>query len=218
MKKIGLLCLALVLALGSLGVGYAAWTDQIVINGTVNTGTLCFGFDDYFLVNDPCEPPTPDWTCDVGFGNKRIVPEGKNVGCTTVTWVDLHTVEITITNAYPCYLSTVSMHMINCGTVPLRIKAVNLTYPDPYNPGYDATVALLDSVITYIPGETQYVDPAIDNVIEIKWVNGIGTQLEPDGGEHESSFHLHVLQPAKPGSQYTFTITVDAIQWDEYTD
>jgi hypothetical protein len=32
------LCLALVLAMGSLGIGYAAWTDTIYIEGTVTTG------------------------------------------------------------------------------------------------------------------------------------------------------------------------------------
>ena len=40
MKKIGLLALALILALGALGVGYAAWTDTIYIEGTVTTGSL----------------------------------------------------------------------------------------------------------------------------------------------------------------------------------
>ena len=40
MKKILLLSLALVMALGTLGVGYAAWTDRVTIGGTVNTGTL----------------------------------------------------------------------------------------------------------------------------------------------------------------------------------
>jgi hypothetical protein len=40
MKKIGLLCLALVLALGALGVGYAHWTDTINIEGTVCTGSV----------------------------------------------------------------------------------------------------------------------------------------------------------------------------------
>lgn len=40
MKKIGLLCLALVLALGALGVGYAMWWDEVTIEGTVNTGNV----------------------------------------------------------------------------------------------------------------------------------------------------------------------------------
>jgi hypothetical protein len=39
-KKIGLLCLALVLALGALGVGYASWTDKITVSGQVCTGNV----------------------------------------------------------------------------------------------------------------------------------------------------------------------------------
>ncbi len=67
-KKIGLLALALVLALGTLGVGYAAWTDTITIDGSVNTGTLDLnvveysglwmwkipgGDPEYYLTSDP---------------------------------------------------------------------------------------------------------------------------------------------------------------------
>jgi len=40
MKKIGLIAIAIVLALGALGIGYAAWTDVITITGSVNTGSV----------------------------------------------------------------------------------------------------------------------------------------------------------------------------------
>ena len=40
MKRIALISLALVLALGALGLGYAHWSDTIFITGTVNTGSL----------------------------------------------------------------------------------------------------------------------------------------------------------------------------------
>jgi predicted ribosomally synthesized peptide with SipW-like signal peptide len=40
MRKVGLIALALILALGSLGVGYAMWSDTVTINGTVNTGNV----------------------------------------------------------------------------------------------------------------------------------------------------------------------------------
>lgn len=40
LKRMGLLALALVLALGSLGVTYAAWTDSVYVVGTVHTGNL----------------------------------------------------------------------------------------------------------------------------------------------------------------------------------
>jgi len=40
MKKIGLICLALVVALGALGTGYAMWYDTVTISGTVKTGSV----------------------------------------------------------------------------------------------------------------------------------------------------------------------------------
>ena len=40
MRKLGLLLMILVLALGTLGVGYSAWTDTITVAGTVNTGNV----------------------------------------------------------------------------------------------------------------------------------------------------------------------------------
>jgi len=47
MKKIGFLIIALVLALGTLGVGYAAWTDEVIITGSVDTGSLDLVVEDY---------------------------------------------------------------------------------------------------------------------------------------------------------------------------
>jgi len=41
------LLLALVVALGALGVGYAMWSDTITIDGTVNTGTVDINVDNY---------------------------------------------------------------------------------------------------------------------------------------------------------------------------
>ncbi len=40
MKKLGLLCLVVVLALGALGAAYSMWFDQVVILGDVQTGSL----------------------------------------------------------------------------------------------------------------------------------------------------------------------------------
>jgi hypothetical protein len=40
MKRITILALVLVLCLGAIGVGYANWTDEIDINGDVETGTV----------------------------------------------------------------------------------------------------------------------------------------------------------------------------------
>lgn len=43
MKKIIFICVALVVALGGLGIGYAMWYDKITVNGTVTTGCVNSG-------------------------------------------------------------------------------------------------------------------------------------------------------------------------------
>ena len=65
MKKIGLLALALVLALGTLGVGYAMWFEDLIIDGTVYTGDLdadwsieTFGDDE---TKDSAVHPSTSW-------------------------------------------------------------------------------------------------------------------------------------------------------------
>ena len=40
MKKISMIMLALVVALGGLGVGYAMWSDTVTISGSVTTGSV----------------------------------------------------------------------------------------------------------------------------------------------------------------------------------
>ncbi|MFC2068066.1 hypothetical protein ACFLTP_03530 [Chloroflexota bacterium] len=55
MKKLGFILMALVLSLGVLGVGYAGWTDNIFINGTVNTGNVeleLYEFSDTIVYKD----------------------------------------------------------------------------------------------------------------------------------------------------------------------
>jgi len=52
MKKIGLICLALVMALGGLGVGYAMWSDTLTITGNVNTGEVVVEFTSQYDNDD----------------------------------------------------------------------------------------------------------------------------------------------------------------------
>jgi predicted ribosomally synthesized peptide with SipW-like signal peptide len=141
MKKIGLLCLALVLALGALGVGYAAWTDQITINGTVNTGSLDInpvyfsGTEvwkdvenstavNYFWVKDEAgalvwenmtQPTAPDYFLVASAG---------------ASYAGDDTVTMTYTNLFPSTYLTADV-IIHCdGTVPAIVTAdISTTEP-----------------------------------------------------------------------------------------
>jgi hypothetical protein len=227
--KFGTIFLALALCLAITGAGFAKWSDTVTIEGTVNTGTVCLEFSpNSFMAKDSNVPPPPyeeaattdlDWTCEPGFVYGSVRQLDKNVGWTTGVFSDtdgdthLDVLTVIINNAYPCYYNEISAKVHNCGTIPIKLCECQLTYPDPNNPGSFITVPLPDGTLVYIPGEDQY--GGISNVIELIWLNNTGKQLEPCE-EAEDSWEIHVLQAAKQGFTYTFTITRDGVQWNEY--
>lgn len=220
MRKISLICLALVLALGTLGIGYAHWVDTIYIEGEVTTGSLCIEFTDCDLLDDielggkPVnyggDYPTavPDFTCNNGFayepGAGYYWPLDKNVGWGAQNIsADGKTLTVTLHNTYPCYFNRLSFYLHNCGTIPLKIDHVVINGQ------------IYDGGVPYVQYDFND-DGEFD--FEIQWGNNWGEQLEPCSRSPEFSFWMHVLQPC-PQSQLdtlTFTIEIVAVQWNGY--
>jgi predicted ribosomally synthesized peptide with SipW-like signal peptide len=217
--------LTMVIALGALGIGYAAWTDTVVVTGTINAGSVCLSFEPgtYHEIYD-CGPsqfatlPDMNWSgwvtqvgstsCPDGYKFQNKPCSDKDVASITSSPVldaagNITAIQVTINNAYPHYLGHYTFEVCNCGTIPIKINA----------PVFNQNPSLL-----------------------IEYRNGTGTQLEP-GGCHEVSFFVGVTQhqgywsngtsgtwivddPSKPltpqNSKLSFTIDVSAIQWNEY--
>ena len=214
MKKIGLLCLALVLALGTLGIGYAAWIDTIYIDGTVTTGSLCWEFTSCSMA-DEIPPTNPggdagvpeylaDYTCMDGFVGQNFWRLDKNVGWGAQNIsADGKTLTVTLNNAYPCYFNMLSFYVHNCGTVPLKVDHIVI---NGLNVSSGIPLVLYD-----FNGDGAYD-------FEIEWKDNWGVQIDPCDASWEFSFWMHVLQPC-PQSQLdtlTFTIEIVAVQWNEY--
>jgi len=108
MKKIVILCLALVLVLGTMGVGYAMWDKTLFIDGTVNTGEV-----NAIFTTASCD----DTGIDPGHD--------KDVGSCTVTGAGTQTLTITITNGYPCYECTVNFTVDNTRTIPVKVQTLS---------------------------------------------------------------------------------------------
>jgi hypothetical protein len=113
-SKLGVITLALVLALGVLGVGYALWDKTLYIDGTVNTGEV--NMEILSVASD-----------DVGIDPGK----DKDVGSTTVIIdpLDNQRAIVTVTNGYPCYHNYIHFTVHNNGTVPVKLNAINITAP-----------------------------------------------------------------------------------------
>ncbi len=205
MKKIGLICLALVLALGAVGFGYAHWSDQLYVEGTVKGGQLMVGFTEV-LINETHENPNPP--PDYLDGEYL----GKDVGdvtCVFEGYREGHTgkhgyegVVVTITDAYPCYQVHITFVVDNLGSIPVIFEGVTITDPS--------------GRLTYDPDLEALVDDAGDEIINFTFVNLIGFQLEPCENT-KAEVDLHIKQEANECDTYEFRVDIEAIQYNKST-
>jgi hypothetical protein len=242
MKKILIMCLTLVLALGALGVGYASWTDTVYIDGTVNTGSVCMSILCPITSDDPSLspeqtgyiPPFPgmgqDKNARTSGPNFYINPiqTTKNVGWVTTNCPEtppgqeppvVKEVVITLHNVYPCYWNHISFGVLNCGTIPIKLDHLQFLDVDG-NPlwGHDAN----GHPINIIKQDT-YVsfDLSGNNIddLEVYWGDNWSVQIE-QGGSWDISFWLHVLQDEgidfTVPQNFTFKAAITGVQWNNY--
>jgi hypothetical protein len=209
MKKIGLLCLALVLALGTLGVGYASWTDTIFVTGTVDTGSVSIGFSKI----STSEPFGEIEDKEVGEIDGSLTGDIKcQIEYAGVPVNVYEKAEFVMTNAYPCYQTAVFLDVACCGTVPVKITSLTITMVrvDPENP-----TTILET-LTWVATATGGIfnNAAGETVFSIDVVNLVGDQLH-QGEKDVLEFDMHVKQPAEQNAMYIITITITGTQWDE---
>jgi hypothetical protein len=115
MKKLGLIILVVIMALGALGVGYAAWNGTILANATVTTGYASAAFDG-------------SYNQSLTYGNSTVVTTAGGNGSYLT---------ITVTNAYPGQVfAGIPFVVWNNGTVPMKIKDVTLPVDPQWNGGW----------------------------------------------------------------------------------
>lgn len=121
--KAGVICVALVMALANLGVGLAYWTETLTISGTVTTGVMDCHFAKISCTDNET-PCTDSENClDVG-------------SCTWIKTGD-KSLAVTVDNGYPGYECTLSFDMANGGTIPEKIKSIDI---DDVDDGIEVTV------------------------------------------------------------------------------
>ena len=213
-NKMAAIFIATMFALSGLGVAYAAWTDTLTIDGTVDTGDLCLKWREFADENPHITQLDvgPDWHCTDGMEEVWPDPELKDVGSTTFTWYDTdHKIIImTVDNAYPCYYNHVSTHIVACAdTIPLKIWKLVYTFTNTATDYQEIVEVFTHDQTVYFHGESGGLP-----VFEINWGNHFGTQMH-GGDKIDVSFEFHLLQPAEQNHVYTIMIEVVGIQWNK---
>jgi len=195
-----------------VSVGVAMWSETLRVNVAVATGEVDWEFVRGSLI----------WldACGLGPGygndwNASYLPEpgadqlDKDVGCTSVTFIDsdgdgdYDTMEVTLYNVYPWYYTHIAFKVHNDGSVPIKIWRIVIDDQEFYEIG---------------EGEGLYLDLTGDGKPDILmwWGDNFGVQLHPCKSA-DISLDITVLQDAPQGSTLTFTISFEAIQWNEYS-
>ena len=104
MKKIGFIILAVVLALGLMGAGYALWSQTLNIGASATMGTFDVNF------TNATTPPAPDGTG--GAATAVISDPGSAIG---------KTVTLTVDNAYPQWTGGFILTVTNSSSVPVTL-------------------------------------------------------------------------------------------------
>lgn len=211
MKKIGILALVLVFVVGSLGVGYATWKDDVQIDGTVHMNDFIFGILEGSVT-------TGD--------NEHLNTPIKEVGDCTAVLSDFETsvhhepvqtvgktLTIIVTGAYPCYEQYINFKLKNAGTVPAHITLVE------YSSGE----------LTWNPATSAFENAAGEAVINVAFVKDWNENCYPDLDEESVTacqqidpctevpvcLALHFKEAAEECHTYTFNIHIEAIQWNK---
>ena len=148
--KLGLICLALLICLAGMGVGYAAWTDTVTIEGEVNTGELDYGFEQYSCCCLCCpggcqsdlDQLEQNMVNSLGYQSSDELSKGleggrsPGVGCGCLNHCDIegvdtdgngHIDKLVITTDGRCCGGILHFRAYNSGTIPLKITGVNWT-------------------------------------------------------------------------------------------
>lgn len=160
MKRTKFLALALVVAVMMMGAGYAAWTDQLVINNSVSTGHL-----NVYLEEGTVEVYESDVAVDVD-GLDRDYAEA------LVDVADDHQVNVTIDNLYPGAVAKVTIPFYNDSTIPVKLDDVTFgTITDVSGKSLDAVVTIVNK--SYV-GSSVEIEPEDTEELYFEIVVGDG--------------------------------------------
>ncbi len=128
MKKTKLIALTMAVAIMLMGAGYAIWSDQVFLTTTVQTGDFNVEIEPKFLSLR---------TGDNELQNEEQAIKNDNWGFHDYDWTngkiiksDANEAVIQFTDLYPGGSVQVDLGMVNKGSIPAKLKSIDVTFLD----------------------------------------------------------------------------------------
>jgi hypothetical protein len=226
----------LIIALSIAGIVYAHWTDSVLIKGTAQMGSITFGFtsiidewDSEWYYGYP-----PDKCCATTNCYLKQPVEDSHTHETVYK-----VLQFNMTGGYGDYWGINKFTVDNAGTVPIKIQNITLILPVGFHyvkfnsvgwDVYNATNALMYEIWLY--NETNdvefvrswYGDPGCPPWALEWYLDDYG--LAPLGsingsqidklGEIYTEMCVWLPEGVQKCHTYTFTIALDAVQWNKW--
>lgn len=187
----------------------------IKVNTYVSTGEL-----DWEIMSGVSHldgPGVNDWNI-----NWTLIPDkirfqtDKDVGQTFITLIDsdgdgdYDVLNITIVNAYPWYYEHVSFIVHNNGDIPIRIWRLTIS-----NGTHEWYFYAINEQELEMGDKLDLDGDGVADIL-IWWGDNFGEQLH-HCEEADISFDVTILQGAQENTSITLYLSLDAVQWNEYT-
>jgi len=241
-NKIGAIFLISVLALASIGISYAGFTDTIYVYGTVKTATVeldleAYSGTDVYKVWGPDIQPDDEVRIFRGYSFERPnpadpaeirtyfgLPETTNVELISSAWSHDYTgdgdydIGMTFDNLFPCIDFTADFILHYEGSIPAKVNVTEwILYTDWLQELYVAGGVTVEAYRCNVPNPDQALGP--DNYPTLtQEVVDLGTQL------HYCDYVIVMLTLHLPQNNYwqdksgEFAGKIGVIQWNEHLD
>jgi hypothetical protein len=196
MKKLGLMCLVVVIALSCAGIAYANWSQNLTVNTSVSVGSYIVKMQQdpaATALNNGGSAPLTGGIATITIG--AVTETGTNAGFS-----------VSIANGYPGLIVKVPYKIAQTGSVPAKVTAMKIgtlgaapsgswngavqgitlsggTYTDVkvYNTSDGNTAHISDLLNTVLPANTPLSGATINNVLVIEIPDTL-TGLQDAGG------------------------------------
>jgi predicted ribosomally synthesized peptide with SipW-like signal peptide len=220
-KKMGFLFLALVIVLAGIGVGYAAWTDSVTIQGTLQTGKVdldVIGYSGTWVYKTPGIVEHEIYISQIGDNDPNLPAGAFLVASATAVEGDHAPYDVVMTwdNLFPCIDFTADVLLHYDGTIPAKVNSLTWGLLGDPDAATLAKLEKLDVAVTgAIIGKLNATSGEVDEYAEPIPVD-LGSQLHYCD-VIEVAVTIHVPQDndlmCLSGSAWA---KIEVVQWNEY--